>query len=579
MVLTGNPVSKGVAIGPLYLYQPFHPQVEEGFCPAGEQDTELARFACVKEAAAAELQALVEKLSAQDMEKAKIFTAHEDILNDVAMVGEIEQAIQTNKWRGDWAIWQVFETFVAMLAQVPDPLIQERVTDLKDVRSRMLRIWCGAEERNLSALDAPAIVVAHDLLPSDTATLDRSNVLAILTEVGGSTSHSAIIARSYEIPAVLGIKGLLSQVTQNQSAAVDALTGTVILEPTQAQREEYTEQRRAFLAQREINRTYLDAAPRTADGTYIDLGLNIVSADAHEMDATAHVDYVGLFRTEFLYMGRSELPGEEEQFEVYQRVLSALKGRPVTLRTLDIGGDKTSECLPLPKEDNPFLGNRALRLCFSRPDLFRTQLRAALRASVYGNLWLMLPMVGSMEDIRRAKEIIASVRAELLAEGKTVSDQIKVGIMIEIPSIALLADQAAKEVDFASIGSNDLCQYLTATDRGNPQVSSYYQSYHPALFRIMATAVAEFTKAGKPISICGELGGDALAAPVLVGLGMRKLSMGLASVPEIKRILSTLTLQQAQELARAVCQCADAGQAQGLMRAFNETNREVTEDV
>lgn len=569
-MLSGNPVSEGIAIGPLYLYRPFHPHVQEAFCASAE--AELERFLRVKTQALDEIHLLLERM-AEDAEKAKIFASHEDVLNDPAMEAEIASAIREKRWCGDWALWSVFEAFIRMLEQVSDPLIRERAADLKDVRNRLLRLWLGEAEQNLSALPGPVVIACHDLLPSDTATLDRENVLAIVTETGGTTSHSAIIARSYALPAVLGVSGLLRYAEPGAQAVVDAVAGTIILGATQQEQAEYGEKLRRFTAEAERTKAFLNAEPRMADGTYIELGLNIASPDAPLPGGGASIDYVGLFRTEFLYMGRSTLPGEEEQFEAYRRVLTAMKGKPVTLRTLDIGGDKSSECLPLPKEENPFLGNRALRLCFSMPELFRVQLRAALRASIYGNLWLMLPMVGGMDDILKAKDIIASVRAELAAEGKPVADGMKTGIMIEIPSIALMADKAAREVDFASIGSNDLCQYLTATDRGNPLVSAYYQSYHPALFRIIAMAAEAFHREGKPIGICGELGGDALAVPVLIGLGLRKLSMGAASVAKVKQILGRLTLAHAQALSAAVCESPDAQEAEALMRAWSDRFR------
>ncbi|MEG2074471.1 MAG: phosphoenolpyruvate--protein phosphotransferase, partial [Angelakisella sp.] len=269
---------------------------------------------------------------------------------------------------------------------------------------------------------------------------------------------------------------------------------------------------------------------------------------------------------EFIYMGKPQLPTEDEQLEIYKKVLTEFGERPVTIRTLDIGGDKKLDCMELPVEDNPFLGNRALRLCFSHPDIFKTQLRACLRASVYGNLWLMFPMVGSMDDIRKAKAMLEEARSELTAEGIPYSKDMKIGIMIEIPSIALVADLAAQEVDFASIGTNDLTQYTTAVDRMNPAVSHYYQTYHPAMFRLIGYVVEQFNKAGKPICVCGEMGGDKLAAPILVGLGMRRLSMGIASVAQIKKILSGLTIPQAESLAKRVRTLSTAAEAENLIR-------------
>jgi phosphotransferase system enzyme I (PtsI) len=564
MVLKGMPVSPGVAVGKLYRYEPFHAEAVEGFCEAGQQEAELARYQWARGKAEAELAAL--SFSMADPEKAKIFTAHVDILNDVAINEEITEGIAANNWTGCWAIQKIYAKFIKMIRRAPDPLIQERAADFEDVRKRLLRIWAGVKEVNLSALDEPAIIAARDLFPSDTATLDRDHVLAILTEVGGSTSHSAIIARSYGIPAVLGIPDLMEQIRQAGTAAVDALTGELFLDPGQALIDRYETKRRDFLREQEETGTYLNREPRTADGVRIDIGLNIGGGSEEELAGEPYTDLVGLFRTEFLYMGRDSLPSEEEQFEVYKKVLLRYGDRPVTLRTLDIGGDKTLKSMDLPREDNPVLGNRALRLCFSNPGMFKTQLRAALRASAFGRLWLMLPMVGSIDDIRRARECIAGAGAELDAEGIPRGKEMKVGIMVEIPSIAMIADLAAAEADFASIGTNDLCQYLTAVDRMNPAVAPYYQSYHPGMFRLIRRVVEEFNKAGKPVCVCGELGGDDLAAPVLVGLGMRKLSMGLASIARIKRVLSALTIAGAEELAQTVVNLSTAGEVERYLK-------------
>jgi phosphotransferase system enzyme I (PtsI) len=560
MVLKGMPVSPGIAVGKLYRYEPFHIEAAEGFCGAGRQEAELARYQQVKEEAGAELSAI--SSSIKDPEKAKIFTAHGDILNDVAINEEIAEGITVKNWTGNWAVQKIYAKFIKMIRRAPDPLIQERAADFEDVRKRLLRIWEGVKETNLSALTEPVIVAAQDLFPSDTATLDRDHVLAILTEVGGSTSHSAIIARSYGIPAILGIPDLMEQIRQAGTAAVDALTGELIPDPGRDLINHYEAKRRDFLREQEETRTYLDREPRTADGVRIDIGLNISGGGEEELAGEPYTDLVGLFRTEFLYMGRDSLPSEEEQFEIYKKVLLRYGDRPVTLRTLDIGGDKTLESMNLPREDNPVLGNRALRLCFSETGLFKTQLRAALRASAFGRLWLMLPMVASIDDIRRARECIAGARAELDAGGIPCGREMKVGIMVEIPSIAMIADLAAAEADFASIGTNDLCQYLTAVDRMNPAVAAYYQSYHPGMFRLIRQVVKAFNEAGKPVCVCGELGGDSLAVPVLVGMGMRKLSMGLASIARIKRVLSALTIARAEELAETVVNLPTAGEVE-----------------
>jgi phosphotransferase system enzyme I (PtsI) len=567
MVVKGTPVSPGVVVGKLYLYQPVQIEVGECFCRAGENETQLARVEEVKQQAAKEIEAIRAGLEHDDPEDAKIFIAHGDILNDVAINEEIELGIRDENWTGDWAIQKVYTKFARMIGRAKDPIIRERAVDFDDVRKRLIRLWHHKKGSSLAALTEPVIVAAHDLLPSDTASLDRKKVLAILTEVGGSASHSAIIARSYDIPAILGIHDLMSLVRQDQSAAVDAGAGDLVLDPDSGTVKDYSRRREEFIKEAAKTKQFLGASPCTSCGKSIDIGLNIGGADEQELAGEAYTDMVGLFRTEFLYMGRDALPSEDEQFTVYKKVLQRWGKRPVTLRTLDIGGDKTLSSMNLPKEDNPALGNRALRLCFTHPDVFKTQLRAALRASVFGNLWLMLPMVGGIDDIRRAKACIAEVQGELDAEGIGYDKNFKTGIMIEIPSIAVIADLAAKEVDFASIGTNDLCQYLTAVDRMNPHVARYYQSYHPAMFRLIGDVVEQFNKADKPIGVCGEMGGDPLSAPVLVGLGMRKLSMGLASVAMIKRALSSLTIAKSEALAAAVVNFSTAQEVEAYLKA------------
>jgi phosphotransferase system enzyme I (PtsI) len=448
-----------------------------------------------------------------------------------------------------------------MVQRARDPLIALRSADFEDVRRRLLRLWYGTEEEGLASIREPMIVAAKDLLPSDTATMDKNKVLAILTETGGSTSHSAIIAKSYGIPAVLGIPGLLEAVKQGCIAAVNASEGIVNLEPSNTVIEEYSQKSAALSRDRKITETFRSREALTADHVKIDIGLNIANADEQELEAAEYVDSVGLFRTEFLYMGRDNLPDEEEQYLIYRKVLERFGNRPVTLRTLDIGGDKKLTSMELPREENPFLGNRALRFCFSHPDIFETQIRSCLRASAYGNLWLMLPMVGSLDDITKAKETINILKADIKKEGIPCGD-IKIGIMIEIPSIALIAKHAAREVDFASIGSNDLCQYLCAADRMNSTVETYYQSYHPAMLTLIRDTVRAFNDAGKPISVCGELGGDPLAVPVLLGFGMRKLSMGASSVAEVKRTIASLTLKETEEIAERALKFTTAGEIQ-----------------
>ena len=552
MRYTGTAVSAGVVIGKVYLYERFVSDVSK--CPMGTPAEEAAHYLAARDAAQGELETLCQHFTELgDNEKASIFSAHLEILSDETMDEEIQAGISGGESSGPWVIRSVYEQYASMFEQLADPIIRERAVDLRDVCARLLRCWEGLPEQNLSALPEPVIIITHDLVPSDTATLDRNNVLGIVTEIGGSTSHSAIIARSYEIPAVLGVSGIVSQLEDRQEVILDAVDGAILTGFDEEVRSAYEAKRREILRRQAHTKLYIDREPITPDGVRIAVELNIASAEPQNLEYAKYTDGVGLFRSEFLYMGRSALPTEEEQFQAYRKVLMTYGSRPVILRTLDIGGDKPLDCLDIPKEDNPFLGNRALRLCFQHPDMFRTQLRASLRASVYGNLWLMFPMVASMDDIRRAKSCLESAKAELTAEGIPFSPDLKVGIMVEIPAIAFLADQAAREVDFASIGTNDLTQYLTAVDRGNPEVRAYYQTYHPSLFRLIGYVVRSFAAQGKPVGVCGEMGGDPLAAAVLIGLGMRQLSMGAASVASIKQMILSTSCETAKALAETVC--------------------------
>lgn len=565
-IFRGTPVSPGIAEGKVYLYQAFSCDVFESYVPEGREQEAFAEYQAAVQAADAELVAIIRSFSETDADKAKIFSAHREILDDEEIADEIRMAILDESKSADFAVDSVYTAFATLLAKAGDALIAARAADIRDVRNRVVRILHGEAEKNLSRLGEPAIVVAHDLLPSDTATLDKKNVLAIITEVGGTTSHSAILARSYGIPAVLGVPDATNALPDGSFAAVDAMTGEVYLEPDEPALLLLHEKKAAFAADKQDAARYLAADGRLADGTRIEIGLNIGSAE--ETGALRNCDFVGLFRTEFLYMQTESLPNEEEQFEAYRRVLVDAAGKPVTLRTLDIGGDKTLPGLPMPHEENPFLGNRALRLCLTHKELFYTQLRAALRASVYGNLWLMFPMVGTLDDIRAAKTAVQEAQRQLEERGIPFDPKVRVGIMIEIPSIAMIADRAAQECDFASVGTNDLCQYLHAADRMNPQTEAYYQSFSPAMFRTLKMIFEAFTAAGKPVSVCGELAGNPLAAPALAGLGLRKFSMNASAVASVKRALSHATLDQCRALAEQVCAQDTEADVKALLTTF-----------
>ena len=564
-ILKGNPVSRGIALAKVYVYKAFKADVHESYFEAGQEAAKFKQFTDAVAAAEAELDTIVASLSVESPEKAKIFTAHIEILNDEEVAEEVKDMIYSSKAMPDYAVDMVFTEFAILLEKAKDSLIAARAADLRDVRNRVLRILKGEKEQNLANLREKVVVVAHDLLPSDTATLDRSHVMGIVTEVGGATSHTAIIARSYKIPAVLGVPEATEIMQNGDMIVLDALKGQVLLEPERATISEYEVKLEEFLKSEKQTAEYLGRIPLVASGERFSVGLNIGSIEPDE--GFKYVDFVGLFRTEFLYMESEHMPTEDEQFAAYKKVLANAMGNPVTLRTLDIGGDKSLRYLVLPKEDNPFLGNRALRLCLDMPDMFRTQLRAALRASAFGPMQIMFPMVGTIDDVRAGNAAVEAVKAELRAEGIPFDEKIKVGIMIEIPSIAMIADLAAKETDFASVGTNDLTQYLHAVDRMNPKLITYYQSSSPAMFRILGKIFKEYNEANKQVSVCGELAGEPLAAIVLFGLGLRKFSMNASNIAHVKRTLSLFTLAETEEIAEKVVNMDTQADVEAFLKA------------
>jgi phosphotransferase system enzyme I (PtsI) len=554
MLLKGNGVSAGIAVGKTYIYQAFKSDVHEAYFEKGKEAEQLDAWRLAKEKADAELDAIIAYLDENGDDKADIFRAHKEILFDEEIDEMVTDAIQRERTMPDFAIERTFGEFIELLGRARDKLISERTTDLRDVRNRLIRTLSGQRENNLSLLPEEVIVVAHDLLPSDTATIDRSKVIGIITEVGSATSHSAIIARSYRIPAILSVPKATKILQNGEYIAMDAMDGTVAVNPDEAALERYRRKKESFDREAAVIETFQTREARLKSGQRVEIGINV----GGETDAEGYddCDFIGLFRTEFLYMGKDHLPSEEEQFEAYKAIIERAGGKPVTLRTLDIGGDKTLNYMELPKEDNPFLGKRALRLCFDRPELFRTQLTAALRASAFGKLKIMFPMVGSIEDFRKAKQFVEKVKIDLDKRGCVFDREIPLGIMIEIPSIAAVADLAAKEVDFASIGTNDLCQYFCAVDRMNDSIGGYYQSFSPAFIRLLAGIIRAFNDAGKDISMCGELAGDPKATGVLIGIGLRKFSMNAASVAKIKWRLSELTVDRAEDTVQKLKQFA-----------------------
>jgi len=566
MKYPGNPVSRGIVTGKVFVYKKEHTVLERRTVDesAVEDEVHLFDFAVVR--AGEELVELIFTLEKDNAAEAKIFQAHADILRDKEITRMIRARISEKRITAEWAVEQVYDEFINLFIASGNEITAAKAADMKDVRRRIILALHGQTQKGLLKLSEPVIIAAHDLLPSDTATLEKEKVLAIVTETGGETSHTAILAKGFGIPALLGISEIASIVKNGEEIIVDAVEGFLITDPTEQERNHYCAEEKKLREKKAFENRFLGVRAVTLDGVRIFVEANIGSCSEEELKAAPYTDGVGLLRTEFLYMQNDWLPGENDQFRAYSNILGAYRGKPVVLRTIDIGGDKQLPGLIRPEEANPFLGCRALRLCFVEPELFKAQLRAAFRASVYGELWIMFPMVCCMEDIRKAKDIIARVRKELNDEGISVADNIKIGIMIEIPSIALIADQVVKEVDFASIGTNDLCQYLTASDRMNPQTGEYYQPCHPAMLRLIRSMTEIFSQHKKPLGVCGEMASDAVQASLLLGLGITSLSVNVARIAAIKSLICGSRMRALRQVADFCCGLSSAEEVQEYCR-------------
>lgn len=482
-------------------------------------------------------------------EEAAIFDAHILVIQDPEMKGQVVDKIKNEKVNAEFAMQEVANMFIMIFESMDDAYMRERAADIRDVSRRIIATLLGKSLPNPALISEEVVVIAHDLTPSDTAQLNKNLVRGFATDIGGRTSHSAILARSMEIPAVVACENITEQVNDGDLVILDGSDGIVILNPSEDVVAEYTQKRDAYIKYREELKQLKDLKSETVDGHHVELVANIGSPKDLEAVLENGAEGVGLYRTEFLYMESDELPSEETQFEAYKAVLEGLKGKPVVVRTLDIGGDKKLPALPLAEEMNPFLGVRAIRLCFQREDVFRTQLRALLRASIYGDLRIMFPMIATLDEFRKAKGILLEEKEKLLAKGVEVSDSIQVGIMIEIPAAAVLADQFAKEVDFFSIGTNDLIQYTFAADRMSTSIAYLYQPYNPSILRLVKHVIDSAHKEGKWTGMCGEMAGELMAAPLLIGLGLDEFSMSATSVLASRKLIRSLNKAEMTELA------------------------------
>ena len=570
-MLKGIAASDGVAVAKAYLL--VQPDLSFETNTVEDTSAEEARLDAALAASQDELSVIREKaVESLGEEAAAVFDAHLMVLADPEMTGQIKETIRAKQVNAEAALTEVTDMFIAIFEGMEDnPYMQERAADIRDVTKRVLANLLGKKLPNPATINEESIVVAHDLTPSDTAQLNKQFVKAFVTNIGGRTSHSAIMARTLEIAAVLGTNNITELVKDGDILAVSGITGEVVINPTEEQIAEFKAAGEAYAKQKAEWALLKDAQTVTADGKHFELAANIGTPKDVEGVNDNGAEAVGLYRTEFLYMDSQDFPTEDDQYEAYKAVLEGMNGKPVVVRTMDIGGDKELPYFDLPKEMNPFLGFRALRISISETgnQMFRTQLRALLRASVHGKLRIMFPMVALLTEFRTAKGILEEEKAKLVAEGVAVADDIEVGIMIEIPAAAMLADQFAKEVDFFSIGTNDLIQYTMAADRMNEQVSYLYQPYNPSILRLINNVIKSAHAEGKWAGMCGEMAGDQTAVPLLVGMGLDEFSMSATSVLRTRSLMKKLDTAKMEEYAnRALTECSTMEEVLELSKEY-----------
>lgn len=565
--ISGIAASAGIAVARAFILE--HPDYTITKTAISDTEAEVAKLNDALAKSKVELQVIKERTLAELGEKkAEIFESHLLILEDPELISPVTDKIREESVNADYALNVIATQFIEMFENMKSTYLQERAADMRDVTKRVLNHLLGIHYISPAEISEEVIVIAQDLTPSDTAQLNRKFVKGFTTNIGGRTSHSAIMARSLEIPAVVGTKDVLSRVKTGDLVIVDGLNGDVLINPSEAEVAEYISKQKAHDLQIAEWKKLRDEPTVSADGKHVELAANIGTPNDVNGVIENGGEGVGLYRTEFLYMGRDKLPSEEIQYNAYRTVLENMKGKPVVVRTLDIGGDKELPYLELPKEMNPFLGFRAIRLCLDRQDIFRTQLRALLRASVHGDLRIMFPMIAVLSEFRAARDLLLEEKAKLKEEGIEVSDNIQLGIMVEIPSTAVLADQFAKEVDFFSIGTNDLIQYTMAADRMNERVSYLYQPYNPAILRLVKMVIDAAHAEGKWTGMCGEMAGDTTAIPLLLGLGLDEFSMSATSILPARSQISKLSAADMKELAAKALQLGTAEEVAVLVQSI-----------
>jgi phosphotransferase system enzyme I (PtsI) len=536
-------------------------------CTVPDPSAEWSRFEEALALAREQLQSVIARTQAESsVAHASIFEAQMMMLADPELLGTVRAAVQTERLNAESALLDAARGYAQMLEALEDEYLRARAADVRDVTDRVLRILLGISESLLPQMTGLCVVLARDLTPSDTVMLDKSLVLGFCTATGGETGHTAILARGLGLPAVVGAGPAVLDVPDGTTVVLDGTCGQLIVDPDEATILAYGSQRAGTPTHLSEARTRAAEPAVTRDGRRVAVSANIGSVEGARAALEAGADGVGLLRTEFLYLERGQFPGEEEQYLAYRAITDAFGARPVILRTFDIGGDKDLPYMALPREENPFLGMRAIRLCLARPELLRPQLRAALRAAVGRNLKLMFPMVATLGEIRAARRILEGCRAELAAAGQCLPAQVEVGIMVEVPAAALMADRLAAEVDFFSIGTNDLSQYVMAADRTNTSVSALASAFQPAVLRLVRDVIEAAHRQGKWVEVCGELASEPLAIPILLGLGLDEFSMNAAAIPLVKQIIRTLTVAETKALAPEALALDTPEEVQALVR-------------
>lgn len=569
-VLKGIAASDGIAAAKAYML--VQPDLSFTETSIDDPEAEVKRLDDALAASKKELELIKAKATENlGAEEAEVFEAHLTILADPELIGQIKDKINSDKVNAEAALKSVTDMFISMFESMTDnAYMQERAGDIRDVTKRVMSHLLGVTLPNPALINEEVVIVAHDLTPSDTAQLDRNFVKGFITDIGGRTSHSAIMSRTLEIAAVVGSGNATSEVKDGDMVIIDGIEGDAIVNPSEDQLAEYKQKAADFAAQKAEWKLLKDAKSVTADGKEVTLAANIGTPDdvvgANDNGAEA----VGLFRSEFLYMNSAELPTEDEQFEAYKKAIEGMNGKQVVVRTMDIGGDKELPYLPLPKEENPFLGYRAIRISLDRQDIFRTQLRALLRASAFGRLAIMFPMIATVNEFKQAKAIFEEEKANLVAAGVKVSDDIEVGMMMEIPAAAMIADKLAKYADFFSIGTNDLIGYTMAADRGNERVSYLYQPYNPSILRLVKQIIDASHAEGKWTGMCGEMAGDQVAVPLLAGLGLDEFSMSATSILKTRSLMKTLDTTKMQDLADKALDCETAEEVTALVEEYTK---------